>query len=124
MPIDYTARPAGDAPRPSRFTRLLYALALALGAVALGVRVIQGACTAHIDWLAMTAPAGVLLGLTGIMVGQRRPLIYYPVLAVSFALIVASYAIPRHRRPPPPGDTVTPTRAPRSAPASLPTARP
>ena len=97
----------GDGP-PSRFTRVLYIAVVVLATIALGVRIADGLRTGRTDWLGMTAPAGVLLGLTAIIVGPRRPVLYYPLLVVSFALVVASFAIPRRRVPPPAGGPPSP----------------
>lgn len=105
------------AAQPSRFTRVLYVVALALGLTSLGVRLVDGVRTGRVNWIEMAAPAGVLLALSGIMLGPRRPWLYYPLLVVSFALLVASYAVPRRRRPP-----AAPLRAPVSVGTAVPAA--
>ena len=98
MPTEPARHPTSDPAPRSRFTWVLYGVALVLGVVALGVRIVDGVRTGRPDWLSMAAPAGLLVGFTAIIVGQRRPAFYYPALVVAFALLVASYAIPRHRR--------------------------
>ncbi|CAA9312880.1 MAG: hypothetical protein AVDCRST_MAG11-1609 [uncultured Gemmatimonadaceae bacterium] len=93
--------PHSDAPPTpgSRFTRLLFAIALGLGVVVLGVRLVRGVRTGYVDWLEMALPTAVLLGLGGIVAGPRRPWLYYPLLVAGFALLVAFYALPHRVRP-------------------------
>jgi hypothetical protein len=88
--------------RPSRFTRVLYAIALGLGALALGSRIVHGVQTGSVEWLQMALPTAVLLALSAIMAGPRRPLLYYPLLVVGAALLVVFYVTPRHGRGPAP----------------------
>ena len=89
--------PAGATPGP-RFTRYLFLLALALGAVALGVRLARGLRTGRFDWLEMTLPAAVVLMLGAILAGPRRARFYYPLLALSFVLLVSFYVLPHRMR--------------------------
>ena len=99
------AAPPSDAPTTpgSRFTRLLFTIALALGVVALGVRLVRGVRAGQVEWLEMALPAAAILGLGAIVAGARRPWLYYPLLVVSFSLLVAFYALPhRVRRAPAP----------------------
>jgi hypothetical protein len=104
MPASPTATPA---PPESRFTRVLFAAAIALGAITLGVRLVRGLRTGDVEWLEMSLPAAAMLMLGAIMAGPRRRWAYYPLLAVSFALLIAFYALPHRvrrdagsRRPP------------------------
>ena len=71
MPPDRAAPLADDRARSSRLTRSFYIVVVVLATIALGVRVFQGLRTGSIDWLAMTAPAAVLLAVIGIIVGPR-----------------------------------------------------
>ena len=103
-----------DAPATpgSRFTRLLFAIALGLGVIVLGARIVRGVRTGHVDWLEMALPAAVLLSLGGIVAGPRRPLLYYPLLVAGFALLVAFYALPHQVRPAPRPAAPAPAAAP------------
>ncbi len=111
------ASPTAPAVMPgSRFTRILFAVAFALGAVTFGVRLVRGLRGGDVQWLEMTLPAAVLVMLTAILTGPRRPWLYYPLLVVSFALLVGFYVTP-HRAPPASG----PNRAPQ--PTAVPVGR-
>lgn len=83
----------------SRFTRLLFAVAITLGAIAIGARLVRGLRTGHVEWLEMSLPAAAMLGMSAVMVGPRRPALYYPLLVAGFALLVAFYALPHRVRP-------------------------
>lgn len=97
--MDPSVSPAAPGPIPGpRFTRLLFLVALALGGIAVSARLVHGLRTGDVPWIEMALPVSLMLMLTGITIGPRRPRLYYPVLAVSFVLLVASYVIPRHGR--------------------------
>lgn len=97
-----TAPPSTPAPvEGSRFTRLLFAIAIAIAAVALGSRLVRGLRTGEVPWLDMALPGAAILMLAGILVGPRRRWLYVPLLVTSFALLVTFYALP-HRPPAPP----------------------
>jgi hypothetical protein len=85
----------------SRFTRLLFVVATALASVAIGTRLVRGLRTGTVPWLEITLPLAAVLMLAGIMVGPRRRVAYYTLLAAAFALLVTFYATPRHGAAPP-----------------------
>ena len=84
-------------PRPhaaSRFTRVLFAAGLVLGTLTVGARLVRGYRTGDVQWIELAAPLAIVLGLTGVMIGPRRPYLYYPVLLASAVLLLLFYASP------------------------------
>lgn len=109
-------RGAAPAPRGTpgpRFTRALFGVAMLLGAITLGSRVVRGLRTGEMPWHEMSLPAAAMLGLGAVLAGPRRRALYYPLLAASFALLVAFYALP-HRAPRPAARPGVPPAGPAS----------
>jgi hypothetical protein len=119
MPPTHPAPPPAPAATPgAQFTRLLFALALALGTITMGSRLLRGARTGQVDWLELALPGAVMLMLGGVLAGPRRRWLYYPLLATAFALLVTFYVSPHRVRradAPPAAPSARPAAAPAPA---------